>query len=66
MNWPLINWLNDNRKTIQEREEKQELLRKRLWHYEQVLSDLDFYFSMFSQISREGYEIISKQGDEYE
>ena len=66
MNWPLINWLNDNRKTIQEREEKQELLRKRLWHYEQVLSDLDFYFSMFSQISREGYEIICKQGDEYE
>ena len=64
MNWPLINWLNDNRKTIQEREEKQELLRKRLWHYEQVLSDLDFYFSMFSQISREDYEKICSEVSE--
>lgn len=64
MNWSLINWLNDNRKSMQKREEKQELLRKRLWCYEQILSDLDFYFSMFSQISREDYEKICSEVSE--
>ena len=64
MNWSLINWLNDNRKSMQKREEKQELLRERLWCYEQILSDLESYFSMFSQISREDYEKICNEVSE--
>tara|TARA_R100000315_G_C5100623_1_gene57686 strand:- start:185 stop:379 length:195 start_codon:yes stop_codon:yes gene_type:complete len=64
MNWSLINWLNDNRKSMQKREEKQELLRERLWCYEQILSDLESYFSMFSQISREDYEKICSEVSE--
>ena len=64
MNWTLINWLNDNRKSMQKREEKQELLRERLWCYEQMKILLDFHFSVFSQISREDYEKICSEVSE--